>query len=395
MNTTTKEPPVLAPLLAPLTEEQFLERHWPGKPFVHHGAPERLGFLPELSRVGDLAWLCKNWQGPIVAWPKPGSGAESRQTTAHEAEALYRAGWTLFFTHIERCIPAVRKVFNRFAAELGVDPADVNCEAFFSHVGAGTAPHFDGNWGFNVQLRGTKEWTVADNEHVVMPDIGHAMGAKPDAQLVRHAKLPFPRAMPPSSTTFTAREGSVVFVPSAWWHTTTVTEESAALVFTIQPRRWASLFAQEVEGRLRARTPVARSGPLLGSRSLRARHQAELAHTLGELRAVVQELEAEELLTAWSAQYESLYAVPPETRVEVSERPGPAWGLVVEQRAKRFETAIEKSAGDVLRWAAALGRGFAIAELCDAFPQRESTELLARVEDLQRARLITRYAALS
>jgi ribosomal protein L16 Arg81 hydroxylase len=383
--------PVLAALVHPLTEGRFFEEHWPTKPFVHHGSLDRLSFLPAVKDLGDLGWLVKRWRGAIRAWPKVGSGLPELEIFPQQALALYDAGYTLFFSRIERRIPSVRRLFNQLAGELGLPPSEAYCEAFFSREGSGTGPHFDGNWGFNIQLRGDKDWHIAPNLHVDFPESGTAMHQQPDRRLLRHARLPFPREMP-TGQRFRTRAGSVVFVPNAAWHATRVVADSAALVFTVHPRRWSRLLAEEIEARLSARLTEARCAPLFGIPDLRERCRAELGRTLNELRSLLASLDGDDLLRSWSGERVASYAVAEGVEIEVVEREGSKWSLAAAQSGRRFDVELEPSTGPVLRWIA--GRGmFSLRELYDAFPDRVPNELAERVGALERAHLVSRVCA--
>jgi 50S ribosomal protein L16 3-hydroxylase len=379
---------ILQTLLHPLTRDEFFERHWPRGTFVHHGTLDRLTFLADMQGLADVHTLAARWSGTITAWPRPRSGLPELEATPPQIEALRSAGYTLFFRDVQAVLPSVRRLCSVLATELGVDVEQVICEAFYSPAGSGAPPHFDGNWGFNVQLAGEKEWEVAPNEHFVLPEVGMAMGSRPDPRIRDYATMPLPTRMPDEAARFTVRPGSVVFVPCGMWHRTNVLSDSAAVIFTIKPRPWAALVTNEIAKRLSRRLDTARATPLPANANLHERQAQELDAVVGALRAIVSELDAPELLETWRSRLHSSFALRRGISIEVSEREGDEWTLAVGTSERRHVTAIERSAGAVLRWVASRSGPIALADALAAFPRMPPDEVRERLADLSRARLL-------
>jgi 50S ribosomal protein L16 3-hydroxylase len=386
-------PSLLETLIQPLTEEEFFRAHWPTNHFVHHGSLDRLPFLAnELAEVIDRMKLIGRWQGTITAWPKKGSGMPELETIPSQANELFRAGYTLFFRDIEKQIPSVRRLMNRFAEDVGVSPEDVVCEGFFSPPGAGAAPHFDGNWGFNIQLTGTKEWIVAPNENVEVPGIGMAMGARPEAILEPYSRLPFPNEMPAAqSTSFIAEPGSIVFVPCGMWHRTHVQkegEESAAIVLTIKPRHWAKRIAEHVERELSVAL-AARMTPLLAIPHLAEEQRDQLHAVTSCLIDIARALDPDALMHVWSKPFREFFSIAPCVKIAIEERPGDQWDFEIVQGERSFRSTIARENGEILRWAVSAGT-FTFREICDAFTAVPTESLRVRLSDLESTRLIIR-----
>src|SRR5262249_14594316 len=149
---------------------------------------------------------------------------------ADQAPSLYEAGYTMFFTNVQRQVPAIRELANEFADAMGFARDRVSCEAFFSKEGSGAPPHFDGYSGFNVQLLGGKEWHLRRTDHVQFPMVGGAMTGSPDPAHYGCARLPFPDRMPDDAQRVVTRPGSVVFVPAGYWHATRALKGASAAI---------------------------------------------------------------------------------------------------------------------------------------------------------------------
>ncbi|HEX7842026.1 MAG TPA: cupin-like domain-containing protein, partial [Kofleriaceae bacterium] len=350
-------------------EQAFFADHWPSRPMVRHGALDRLAFAARIPEVHELARLARRWSGRIMAWPRAGSGMPTLEATPDQAEALYAVGYTLFFSSVERQVPSVRSLAAEFATAMGASRDEVSCEVFYSHRGSGAAAHFDPHAGFNIQLVGSKTWRMAPNQHVEFPLVGGVMGARPDARLLDHARLPFPREMPCDAETVSTEAGSVVFVPGGYWHTTEVTSEhSVAIVLTVRPRSWCQRLVGEIEKRLHEQLASSRAASLPSRADRFAENQEILDDLLGAVIAVVSSMNPRGLLKAWAVAAQPVLSVPPGVQVQVDEAPGAEWGLSVRQRDKQFGAKIDRSLGSVLKTISSHEREVPYNELCRLLP---------------------------
>jgi 50S ribosomal protein L16 3-hydroxylase len=124
------------------------------------------------------------------------------------------------------------------------------CLVYATPAGRGTAPHFDHNVNFVIQLHGTKAWRLAPNTNVVRPMTRHTMGQSVDPELETYARLPMPDAMPADHTEVVLEPGSFLFVPRGTWHSTRATTDALSLNFTFTPPTWIDLFTAALRGRL-------------------------------------------------------------------------------------------------------------------------------------------------
>jgi 50S ribosomal protein L16 3-hydroxylase len=363
--------------------------HWPSRVMARHGALDRLSFASRIPEVHELGRLARAWTGRIMAWPKADSGMPVLEAMPDQAQALYAAGYTLFFSNVERQVTSVRGVAGDFAAAMGVAPDEVSCEVFYSRLGSGAAPHFDPHAGFNVQLVGSKDWRIAPNDNVEFPLAGGVMGARPDAKLLDYARLPFPRHMPEHAETVSAGPGSVVFVPGGHWHTTRVTSEhSVAIVFTVRPLTWCQRLVREIENGLHKQLASSRSAPLLTRPDLCEHNQETLGELLAVLEEVVRSMATRSLLKDWVVAAQPVVSVPPGVELEVNEAPGAEWGLRVCQRDKAFDVKIDRSLGSVLKAVTSHEREMPFSELCRRLPNRDPAELSRSLQELRHAGLV-------
>ena len=77
---------------------------------------------------------------------------------------------------------------------------------YATKAGKGTAPHFDQNMNFVIQIHGTKKWWLAANKNVENPMTRHLMGLPMDDELTGYATAPMPTKMPDDATEITLNE---------------------------------------------------------------------------------------------------------------------------------------------------------------------------------------------
>jgi GR25 family glycosyltransferase involved in LPS biosynthesis len=234
----------LAILLHAKTPARFLSRRWPRAIHVAHGPLRRLPIPPALM---DLDAVVRARDVRLSLFGK--KGLRATIASAKDAMSFYRHGGTLYIAGLEVAFPALKDMCSALARDLEVDPAHVYVEAFASPPGAGASMHYDFDVNFNVQLKGSKVWRVAQNRDVENPMQSlHIRRGAPNISPFDGRRLP--SAMPAGSRTIDARPGSVVFLPRGTWHETETRAESFAIAFVIKPPAFFQLFVRELSNRL-------------------------------------------------------------------------------------------------------------------------------------------------
>lgn len=241
---------------------------------VEHGPLERLPGLTELAALGSVARILRRAPNAVVsAWnidwnirdPEKSATGLDLRVNVETGIQFFERGAVLYVDHIEDAFPEFVSTRNAIEAALGVSRDRCKLELVASIGGTGAAMHFDPDYAFNVQILGSKRWSVAANEQVRHPLAGATANDVPRS-VSRHAHAAdFPTRMPADARTFEARPGSVVWVPRGWWHATEVLGEgeSLSLCFALKVPTAAQDFAARMMHHL-AREPAWRK-PLFGS----------------------------------------------------------------------------------------------------------------------------------
>jgi 50S ribosomal protein L16 3-hydroxylase len=124
------------------------------------------------------------------------------------------------------------------------------CLIYATPQGKGTAPHFDQNINFILQVQGVKTWHLAPNSQVLNPLTRHTMGTTPDAEIIGYLENPLPTSMPKNAQSIDLKPGSMLFVPRGYWHSTQAQEDALALNFTLTAPTWIDLFTAALRSRL-------------------------------------------------------------------------------------------------------------------------------------------------
>ena len=245
--------PSLAALLAPKTVEDFLFSYKVNEPFVVHKlkdmALDQLGALPFLS---SLETLIQSWPFPIQAHlPDVRDEASSIDTTAKDAKKLFDNGMGLLFNEAQNISPLLVEWLSALRKDLGVSALTYGrCLIYATPDGKGTAPHFDQNINFVLQIHGTKIWRIAPNLQVRNPMTRHTMGLPVEPEMMSYMEAEMPTEMPEDTETFELRPGSLLFVPRGCWHSTEAEGDALALNFTFTAPTWIDLFLAALRSRL-------------------------------------------------------------------------------------------------------------------------------------------------
>lgn len=242
----------LAALIAPHSTADFLAAYEKGEPFVVHKQEGHPKALCELPFLASLDALLTSWPSSIQAHlPDVRDEASSIDTTAKDARKLYENGMGLLFNEANQISPVLREWLEELRRDLGLSSLTYGrCLVYATPDGKGTAPHFDQNINFVLQMHGTKKWVMAANEQVSVPMTRHTMGQPADPELMSYLDAPLPEVLPPKTLSFQLKPGSLLFVPRGYWHSTEAEGDALSLNFTFTAPTWIDLFTAALRSRL-------------------------------------------------------------------------------------------------------------------------------------------------
>ena len=248
--------PGLAALIYPQTPADFFAQLEKNVPIVVHHPKEALTALRSLEFLASLENLLNMWPHSIQAHlPDLRDESSSIDTNPKDAKKLFKNGMGLLFNEAHRISPLLQTWLQRIRTDLGISTQTYSrCLIYVTPDGKGTAPHFDQNINFVLQIHGTKIWKLAANEHLANPLTRHTMGTQPDAEmagyLAGYLNEELPTTMPKSAQTIELKPGSLLFVPRGYWHSTEAKGEALALNFTFTAPTWIDLFTTALRSRL-------------------------------------------------------------------------------------------------------------------------------------------------
>lgn len=244
--------PGLAALIAPHAPAELAAHMAGDEAFVVHGLRDSLAALRALPLLASREAVLAAWPDTVsVHLPDLADEASSIQVTPAIARKLFANGMGLLFddahAHVAELVPWLAAL----RAELGLaELTQPRCLIYATPAGTGTAPHFDQNVNFILQLHGTKTWWLAPNEHVVRPLTRHTMGTPADGELSTYATLPLPDSLPPERREIVLAPGSLLFVPRGMWHATRADSDSLQLNFTFTAPAWLDLLTAALRSKL-------------------------------------------------------------------------------------------------------------------------------------------------
>ena len=208
--------------------------------------------LFELPFLSSLESLINSWPHQIQAHlPDVRDEASSIDTTTKDALKLFNNGMGLLFNEAHTISPLLNQWLDDLRKDLGLSAMTIGrCLIYATPDGKGTAPHFDQNINFVLQVHGTKKWKMAANQDVVNPLTRHTMGIDPDPEMMSYLDGPLPTQIPEDAQEFVLTPGSVLFVPRGYWHSTEAEGDALALNFTFTPPTWIDLFTAAMRSRL-------------------------------------------------------------------------------------------------------------------------------------------------
>lgn len=241
----------LAALLHPRSCAELFASHAADEPFVAHGLPATQQFI-DLPLLGSLDALLNSWPSPVqVHLPDVADEASAIDASPTDARKLFACGMGLLFNDIHAISPPLCHWLTAIRDDLGLSTlTQGRCLVYATPAGKGTAPHFDQNANFVLQLHGTKTWRLAQNHHVDRPMTRHTMGLPVDPELQTYARTPMPEHMPADARSIVLEPGSLLYVPRGTWHATTAASDALSLNFTYTAPTWIDLLMAALRSRL-------------------------------------------------------------------------------------------------------------------------------------------------
>ncbi len=226
--------PVLSALLAPVAAADFLERYWPGRPFVVHGSPDRLPPMLRDPALESAAALARRFRGRL-RFTHSGSD-QLVEVTDVSAAQLLDLGLTVQFIDLSDSVQRARPFARQLEAELGLHEGSITLSAFAAAHDNGLACHYDVSELISIQLVGGKRFHYAPVREVASP-CGNQFSATgaPFDELYPQATGGFPKASGVQFDCADLRPGSVLFLPRGYWHYTTASEDSLSVSVAINP----------------------------------------------------------------------------------------------------------------------------------------------------------------
>lgn len=242
----------LSDLIFPLTHNDFLTHYKANRPFVVHHNPNELRILRDLPHLKSLSDLLKMWPSKINAHlPDVRDEASSIDVSPQDAMKLFENGMGLLFNDVNDYSTILQEWVQGLRMDLGLSSLTYGRSLIYATPdGKGTAPHFDQNMNFVLQIHGTKKWAMARNDTVLNPTVRHTMGRPADPELQSYLEEEMPLEMPEETESFELKPGSLLFVPRGVWHRTEAEGHALSLNFTFTAPTWADLFLSALRGRL-------------------------------------------------------------------------------------------------------------------------------------------------
>jgi 50S ribosomal protein L16 3-hydroxylase len=290
----------LSSLIHPLKISDFFAHYEANRPFVIHHSPDELRVLRDLPFLNSLETLLKSWPAPIQAHlPDARDEVSSVDITAKDAQKLFNNGMGLLFNDANQYVPVLQDWVDQIRADLGLSSLTYGRSLIYATPdGKGTAPHFDQNINFVLQIHGTKKWTMAKNETVQNPTVRHTMGQFIDPEMMSYLESPMPETMPAETFTFDLTPGTLLFVPKGVWHSTEAEGHALSLNFTFTAPSWAELFLSALRSRLNLSPEWRETADGVGDHERRFDAEKKFDHLLASLAYELTHWRADDVFTA-------------------------------------------------------------------------------------------------
>ena len=246
-------------LLAPMTVDIFLSKHWPKKPLFIPADIKKLNSVLQITQLQNLESVIDARTLKVRAClPDFDDEYSSIHIDAKDALKAYNNNMTLVFDSMNLQNKDIANSLEQIRSELGLvtgGPENNLCKArsivYATPAGSGTRLHFDANVNFIIQLHGFKRWILAPNTSVENPTERFTAGSlEMSAALEQQCHAPLIDQVPEDSLEFLMTPGCVLFVPRGYWHETNTDEDSMSLNFTFSQPTWADVFTKSLQEHL-------------------------------------------------------------------------------------------------------------------------------------------------
>jgi len=293
----------LAELLAPITPELFLQKHWGQQALYIPGSREKFADFfdePALRQALDSGQL------PIKA---TGSGTAATPVKADQFDSLYASGMTLCVQRLQQVNARLDRFCRRAGSQLGLTEQSVfNC--YVSPDGHGFPLHCDNHSVVILQISGAKRWHYGPQPVAASLETS-IFGTAEDLQAHNQANPQQPLRSPDNEalTEQVLRPGDLLFLPRGSWHAASAIEGSVALTWSLYPTPFLSLLTRALACEFQdAGLPAALT---TGERDALPPAVAEyLGQQLDLLRTRLAQLTPEDLQACWSSMVFRERAVP-------------------------------------------------------------------------------------
>lgn len=242
----------LSKLLSPFLISDFISHYEKNEPVLVQTLEKSIEDIKTLAPLASLDSLLNSWPLSIQAHlPDKRDEVSSIDANSKDAKKLFENGMGLLFNEAQNVLPELSSWIIGIQKELGLSNLTYGRSLIYATPdGRGTAPHFDQNINFVLQLHGTKKWLMAPNHSIQNPLTRHTMGTQADPELLSYVTESFPLEMPDNTQSFELRPGSLLFVPRGYWHSTLAQGDALALNFTFTAPAWIDLFTSALRSRL-------------------------------------------------------------------------------------------------------------------------------------------------
>ena len=187
------------PLLAGLSAQTFMRRHWQKKPLLIRQAVPNVQSPVTRSELFELA-ARDDVDSRLIVQAEHGWAMRYGPLTRRQLPPLSRAGWTLLVQGLNLHVPAAHALLSkfRFVPDARLDDLMIS----YASDAGGVGPHFDSYDVFLLQVQGRRRWRI---------------GRMTDATLQPDVPLKILANFKPEQE-FVLEPGDMLYLPPRWAH---------------------------------------------------------------------------------------------------------------------------------------------------------------------------------